>query len=93
LNSNLQQVIQCIKGLGFQPSFQPNFSSILLSSGLGPGPNKMGQSGPPLLTSLTKNPKPQTKIFHYKGQDLPSLLSMWTALQRFRHWSYARVDT
>jgi len=63
LNSNLQQVIQCIKGLGFQPSFQPNFSSILLSSGLGPGPNKMGQSGPPLLTSLTKNPKPQTKNF------------------------------
>jgi len=41
-----------------------NFSEILPSNGLGPGPGEVGQGGPkvlPLITSLTKNPQPPTK--------------------------------
>jgi len=34
------------------------------------------------MTSLTKNPEPQTKkcFFHCKLEDIPNLLSIWTAL-------------
>ena len=47
----------------------------------------------PLMTSLTKNLHPPTKkcFFECRLEDLLSLLSLWTALCRFRRQSYARA--
>jgi len=46
------------------------------------------------MTSLTKNPQPPSKkfFFEWRLEDLPSLLSLWTALYRFRHQSYAHTN-
>jgi len=45
------------------------------------------------VTSLTKNPHTPTTIFIFECRldDLPSLLSLWTALHCFRCLSYARA--
>jgi len=56
-----QQVIHSIKRLRFQPSFQKNFSEILSSSSLDPGPGEVGQIGPKVLhlwyhSQKTRNP-------------------------------------
>jgi len=56
---------------------------------------------PPLMTSLTKNPHPATKIIFFESrlEYLPSLLSLWTALYHFRrssktdHWSESLFQT
>jgi len=50
---------------------------------LGSGPGNLSQNDLkliPLTTSSAKNPKLKV-IFHCKLEDLPHLLSIWTALQ------------
>jgi len=60
-----------------------------------PGTGEMGQGGLKVLHLRHHSQKiciPNQKYFsHCKLQDLPSLLSLWTALYHFRRQSYARA--
>jgi len=61
--------------------YTKNFSIILPSSGLGPGPGNLSQNGQKptqLMTSLTKTTEIQKFFF---TADSSSLLRVWTALQ------------
>jgi len=58
-----------------------NFSEILLSNGLSPGPGEVGQDGLKILYLWRHSQKirtPQPKIFfECKLQDLPRCFSFW----------------
>jgi len=75
-----------------------NFSKILPSNGLRPGSGKVGQGGLKdlhLWCHSLKNPQPSTKKFFFECSlgDLPSLLSLWTALYPELHSCKATCDS
>jgi len=59
-----------------------NLSDIRPSTGLGQGPDEVGQKGLKQLHLLRHSQNnPKTKyFFHCKCEDLPNLLRVWTAL-------------
>jgi len=81
LNLKPQQVIQSIKDSDCSLVSYKNFSEILPSNSLSPGPGKVGQGGLKVLHLRSHSQKiriPQPKIFFKcKLQDLPHLLSFW----------------
>ena len=90
MNLKPQQVIQSIKRLSCSLVSSKNFSKILPSNGLGPGPR--WPKSPPVMTWLNKYPLPQAKnFFECRLEDLPCLLSLWTALYHFWRPSYTRA--
>jgi len=72
-----------VSRLRFSLIFNKNLSETLPSSGLSLGQMKWAKTpkATPFMTSLTKNPKPTTKVFfHSSCKDLPNLLRVWTVL-------------
>jgi len=72
-----------------------NLNKILPSNGFSLGPGEVGQGGLKVLhlwhhSQEIHIPKPKN-FFSRAGQDLPRLLSLWTALYHFRRPSYARA--
>jgi len=69
---------------------------MLPSNGLGPGPGEVGQSGLKVFHLRRHSQKisiPQPKnFFECRLEDLPSLLSLWTALYHFLRLSYTRSN-
>ena len=97
MNPKPQQVIQSIKRLwDCSLISNKNFSEILPSNGLDPGPGEVGQGGLKVLhlwrhSQKIRAPQPKIVFFQCRLEDLLHLLSLWTALYRFWRQSYARA--